>query len=510
MERAAETGPGRVESFLLARERKFIAVVLVLAALKVWFFSAAFPFFNNVDEQAHFDLIWKYSQGKWPVKDRAAKDPEATRFIVLYGSPEYNHRPERYAGGKFPPPLFTQPRELRDSVLDRVKARGDNYEEYSPPLYYGVYGLWLALGRALGLTGAGLLYFVRFLNAPVLALTVWLAWLIGRTFFPGEALIRLGLPLAVAFLPQDVFYSLNSDVLSPLTAGLAFYFLGRIYLQPEEGPVVYVLAGLSLAAAVLVKLSNLPILAAPAGVLWLAFRRDGRAVSAAGSLERWGSLAAGLVLPLAAWMARNEMYVGGLTGADHKVAAWGWAYKPLSQILWHPIFTPSGLAYFLHNLLASFWRGEFVWHTQRLTLPAGDLFFTLSSLAFLALAGYFTIRKKEADGERAVSFLAGAVVLAAMLYLAMLSMAFDFGQCLYPSRTKPFFVSGRLILCGLIPFFILYLMGLKRLAGLVSARAGGLTIWLVLVWLIFLVELGLRLPVAGSAYNFFHAPLSGP
>jgi hypothetical protein len=34
-----------------------------VAAIRVFVFAAAFPFFNNVDEQAHVDLVVKYSHG---------------------------------------------------------------------------------------------------------------------------------------------------------------------------------------------------------------------------------------------------------------------------------------------------------------------------------------------------------------------------------------------------------------------------------------------------------------
>jgi hypothetical protein len=47
-------------------EKKVILILCVLAGLRVFVFAAAFPFFNNVDEQAHFDLIYKYAHGRIP------------------------------------------------------------------------------------------------------------------------------------------------------------------------------------------------------------------------------------------------------------------------------------------------------------------------------------------------------------------------------------------------------------------------------------------------------------
>ena len=49
-----------------ARERKIVLLLCLLAAVHVFIFSAAFPFFNIVDEQVHFDLAVRYSQGNLP------------------------------------------------------------------------------------------------------------------------------------------------------------------------------------------------------------------------------------------------------------------------------------------------------------------------------------------------------------------------------------------------------------------------------------------------------------
>src|SRR5437762_11809644 len=47
-------------------ERIVILLFCFAAALRVFIFSAAFPFFSNVDESLHFDLIIQYSRGHLP------------------------------------------------------------------------------------------------------------------------------------------------------------------------------------------------------------------------------------------------------------------------------------------------------------------------------------------------------------------------------------------------------------------------------------------------------------
>ena len=48
-------------------DRRLIVAFCILAAIRVFIYAAAFPFFNNVDEQAHFDLVMRYyGQGHIP------------------------------------------------------------------------------------------------------------------------------------------------------------------------------------------------------------------------------------------------------------------------------------------------------------------------------------------------------------------------------------------------------------------------------------------------------------
>ena len=69
-------------------ERKWILLLCLLAAIHVFIFSAAFPFFNNVDEQAHFDLVVKYSHGHIP-RRLEPMSAESAQYIVAYGTLEF-------------------------------------------------------------------------------------------------------------------------------------------------------------------------------------------------------------------------------------------------------------------------------------------------------------------------------------------------------------------------------------------------------------------------------------
>ena len=79
---------GPPAAFSASLERVLVLLLGCAAAVHVFIFSAAFPFFNNVDEQIHFDLAVKYSQGHVP---RALErvSAEATPYVVIYGTREF-------------------------------------------------------------------------------------------------------------------------------------------------------------------------------------------------------------------------------------------------------------------------------------------------------------------------------------------------------------------------------------------------------------------------------------
>ena len=155
--------------FAVRHERKLILLLCAIAALRVFTFSAAFPFFNNVDEQAHFDLVMKYARGDVP-RDLGHYSSESANSIALYGTPEYFMAPEQFATNDFPPPNWTLSAEQREQAVTTNSAwwrSNENHESGEPPLYYLIAGLWLNLGRVFGIAGAWLLYWVRFLNVFV-------------------------------------------------------------------------------------------------------------------------------------------------------------------------------------------------------------------------------------------------------------------------------------------------------------------------------------------------------
>ena len=202
----------------LSRRKERIAVLLfcAMAAVRVFLFSAAFPFFNNVDERRHFDLVMKYASGHLP---RGAEliSPATLPYLSRYASPEFVAAPENFEGGYYGP-LWTHPAEEIAPTLaaiEEIWGHTPNQECSQPPLYYAVAAVWFHIGQWIDVKGGSVLYWIRFLNVALIAALVWLAYAAARIVFPDRIAMRVGVPMLVAFIPQDAFYGIENDVVSP-------------------------------------------------------------------------------------------------------------------------------------------------------------------------------------------------------------------------------------------------------------------------------------------------------
>src|ERR1700734_2306906 len=142
-----------------------MVLLCLLAAIHVFVFSTAFPFFNNVDEPMHFDLVVKYSHGRVP---RGAENVSAdsAAYITLFNSCAYFGTPDKFPDNRMPSPPWTESSDKmkRDfAVTCAAWQMQDNYEVSQAPLYYALAGLWWDIGKAIGFHDGRLLYWLRFL-----------------------------------------------------------------------------------------------------------------------------------------------------------------------------------------------------------------------------------------------------------------------------------------------------------------------------------------------------------
>ena len=174
-------------------------------------------------------------------------------------------------------------------------------------------------------------------------------------------------------------------------------------------------------------------------------------------------------------------------------------------MLQHPIFSVHGMKLFIGDLIPIYWRGEFVWHGNSLRWHAADVFYLGSS--YLMLLGFALYLWRDDRGlgrfEGLSNYVSLYVVLTSVLFLAAISLPFDFHQCYYPSRAYPYFVSGRIISGTILPFAVVYLRGLEYLWKPVRKYVHPIFPVLGICVFIFCVEISIRATVFHSHFNFF-------
>jgi hypothetical protein len=492
-----------------------VASLVVFAALRVFVFSSAFPFFSPVDEQLHLDLVLKYARGFLPTSEPSTYDPTTAALVMSWGSPEYVFPPSAFWIGRAPTPrewiARRGPAGMRVGLRE-MESR-INGETAMPPLYYAAAALWWRLGGLLWRSPLVRMYWVRWLAAPALGALVFLAWWGLRGPYTDDASVRIGVPALLAAFPNDFFFYVTPDVLAPLLGGAAF--LGLLALaapgRPDRRPPSAWLAaatGLAMAAAFLCKYTGVIWMGVGAALCVRALAEARRTGTLRSRAALWSILWGAALAPTGAWLLRSRLVLGSWTGQQHKVALLGWSPKPLGEWLDHPLLTPHGLGTFLHDLAASFWRGELAWHGQPMLTPGFDGFYAFSSGALLALALLGWLRRRRGAERRRIEGTALGAVAGSVAILAVLSLAFRFGVVLRPSQAYPYFTSGRLAASALMPFALLYVRGLEVACTPAPPRLRRvlpLALLAIVLGAVLIDETGLSRTVFASPFNWFHA-----
>ena len=488
-----------------SKERALVLFFCLAAAFRVLIFSAGFPFFTNIDEDLHFDLITQYSHARVPRTFDLLKE-ESLTWIVPYASPEFLQRPDQFPDAKFPPPLWKQSPTEAAPELAATKAAWSteiNFESSQPPMYYALASVWWRIGQRIGLTGIQALYWIRFLNVPLIAIVIWLGYLTARIIAPERVDLRISVPLLLAFIPQNVFYAINNDVLSPICFGALFLCLLQWLRAKTPSLSLGALTGLAIAATYLTKLSNLPLIAVALAAIIAKLASITRQKPGAG-LITFAALILCAAIPIGGWMIWTKYQFGDLTGSTAKIALLGWTRKPFADWWHHPIFTPRGFWVFWSDLITNFWRGEVRWHSHPLGSGVADGFYAISLLVLLG-AAVVGLRKQAglSTFQRQAIAVAALTFVATVAFLVLLSIQFDFGNCINPSRAHPYFTSGRLLSGALIPFALLYVYGIYFLLRRISAVLP-LIVLGVIVAFVTTSEILINRVVFASEHNWFH------
>jgi hypothetical protein len=460
----------------------------------VLLFAAAFPFFSNVDEQYHFDAIVQYANGYKLSPNLPRFQPDSADMIALYQSFEF----VRPATAKVEAGCHPSPEKLTVVRFLRAHWRAQSNDEVlSPPVYYLAAAAWYKLGGWIGYSGLFHLYWARAFQALGYGLFVLFGFLFTKRCYPENHFLHSALPLFLLFFPQDVFFSLNPNALFPLMVAASLWMIAATIDRPEQGYSGHLLTAAIVATTFLLGYGNWTVAAPMAFSLYLMWPTPKRSW-----MQRiTAPLATSLLVFL--WALRNRLELGDWMGTGPRLHLLGWTSKPMGQIFHHPIFTPSGLAYFLTSSARNFWRGEIVWHGTVMTSWI-DSFYFWSALIFGLIFCLHQLSGRGARGqlERFADWSCISVVSASVLFLFWISVRFDFGTCVYPSRAKPFLISGRLVMGALLPFAVIYLRGLQIAAGKIK-KLDPLTVVAVIVITMAAAETRVMRPVLASENNLY-------
>jgi len=266
------------------------------------------------------------------------------------------------------------------------------------------------------------------------------------------------------------------------------------------------LLGLALAATCLVKFGNVPLLAVALGAATFKVRQLARTRRLPAIIGSLSLLMFSVTLPIALWFVWNVQTFGDLTATAAKIEFLGWTRKPITSWLPHPIFSFRGLKEFWPELVASFWRGELLWHGRRLVSHLSDVFYWVSSTAAIGFTVTTLVRRDTQINLRQRSNLWLALLSFAVLVVStvLLSISFDYGECVYPSREHPYFTSGRLLSAAAVPFFLFYAQTIDALLSPIRRLPLRVMLFGGIVLFIVVSEIILSWPAFSSHYNLFH------
>ena len=495
------------------RNSQLAAALSIYAALRILIFVAAFPPMNNTDEKSHFFTIYEYAQGHFPARELPHLDQEFANNLLPYWSPEYILDEGELKRIGITKPLYRLSPEEQTASLRQgfYKEKLDtwvsmlDHEDQGPPLYYLTAAAWYRLGKALGVGFRGAILWIRLLNPIFYGLSVWLSYKFVSSVYPERTFLCLAVPALLAVFPQDVFFGMNRDVLSTVMVAGVLVLMVRVIKNKNHGSLVA--ASFLVGLCFLVELSNCVLYGSLVACLYVWARESEVAVLRKVAIVAASSLAA--LLAPCIWILRNLLVVGDITGSRAKAHGFGWTMKPASEFFHHPLFSSHGLSYFLVELTRSFWNGEYVWHGIPMRSRGADTFYLLSTAILFCVVVVFLIRRwkmlafppKFALGQ--CLFL----VVSSILFLAAVSLPFDFHGFRGLSGPHPFFASGRIISGILLPFVFIYARGLEIVLEPFRRWISPTMVLALLLLFITASQVWIRRAVFHSPYNFLSLAL---
>jgi hypothetical protein len=378
-----------------------------------------------------------------------------------------------------------------------------NYESGQPPLYYFLTGGWWRVCQAAGWKGANRVFALRCLNGFLLAATILAGWLAARLIFPENRFIRVAAPAIIACQPQSIYYCVSDDNLVALTFGLVFLLVLKCWQRDALSVRQGMALGLAFAAVFLTKLTCVPLLAVAACVLVIKAGIWVR--EAKWRASRWGlaALSVSAGIPALAWMLWCRTRLGDWSGSAQKSQLLHWTLKPVADWFDHPLFSVGGFLFFIGRNIATFWQGEALWFRQPLANPWADLAYVLGTVGSVLLVFMVLVVRPQrvAPLQRVALWFGMAGAASLLLFLAWMSVRYDYHDCFNPSSAVPFFLAGRMMLGVLIPAILIFAKSLDLVLFQANERLKFLVLGLLLL-VMLAVELYVDHPVFHSQYSW--------
>jgi 4-amino-4-deoxy-L-arabinose transferase-like glycosyltransferase len=395
--------------------RRILPLLLLLAAYLAagFLFATRTPAWQAPDEPAHYNYIRQLSEGQWPVIEAQDYD-EAYRSAAV--------------SARFAPPYSIDPL---------------TYEDWQPPLYY-------LLQTPLFTLTNGELAPLRLMNLLIGAVTVALAYGIGRLLWPRRSWLALLVAAFVALLPQHLalLASLNNDSLAELLiAAILWLTIRQTQRETDVAESLWFSSGVLLGLGFLTKATvyiMAPVLAL--ALLW-HYRRQTTSLVRNGLLVFVPAFLLGLP-----WWLRNLLVYPGfdpLANRAHDSVVVG----QVRTAEWLAAYGLAGTVQrFLQTTFQSFW-GQFGWMgvvmDRRIYLLL--LLFTLAVLAGFVWAVVQWVRSAGPDSPSITR--GSALILAA---------TFSFSLLVYLGYNLTFVQhQGRYLFPALIPIAIAVAISIK-------------------------------------------------
>lgn len=418
---------------------RWLWIFLVLALLRGALYTFAVPPWQHPDEPTHFEHVLDIALTGKIVPEN---------YVDLALRQQIAQSMFFHAFWKGIP----QP-SLDDQTLSAVGWSPIGiYTLTQPQLYYTLGALWLR--PWLGLPVDYQVYLLRLFSVLLNLIVVAAACYTARLLFPEKEYLALTVTAFVVFLPgyTDDMSAVNNDVLVNVWAALFFGLIAVIYRQRWQWRTLLLLGAL-VTAALLTKTTALTLAAAlPLVYLFYpGWRLRRKLIILLG--------AAALVLLAAGYVIQFEPAV-----YQALVAKLGLYVRVDMSATWQALFDPANLWVYYPTALVvfqSFWA-VFGWRHVAIAPIFYSMLGVITGMAVLGLAVWAVrhLAKKNwgALAHWRISFLgagAGAVVLAWLVSIVR-SQAVQ-GNSLY-------FSHGRYAYVALLPFALLFVLGLRQWA----------------------------------------------